>query len=102
MDELTERLARLETKVCLKFDEMDKALVLSREIMERRLAGMNEFQKRMDRLEGSFATRDNMQILENLVNEKVSKSEFQIVQRAVWIGIGAVVVLQIALRFVTL
>lgn len=93
--ETLERLVRLETRTDLKFDVMEQALVLAREQIQRdkdlatvtlnhRLEGMNEFQKRMDRLEGTFAT----------------KEELTVVQRYVWIGIGILLSVEILLKFV--
>lgn len=89
-----ERLAKLETHVVLKFKELDTATILARELAEKerdrtkreldyRLSGMNEFQKRMDKLEGTFATREMLQQVEKIV----------------YIGIGIVIALQFAIRF---
>ena len=88
------RLVRLETKVCLKFEEMEKAVCLAREhaeaaraeakdIIEHRLETLNEHQRRMDRLEATFATKDML----NATN------------RIVYIGVGIIVALQFVFRF---
>ena len=84
-----DRLARLETCVNLKFVELDKALTLARDLarderentkveLDRRLEGMNQFQKRMDRLEGTFATQKELQALSKII----------------YIGIGIVLAIQ--------
>jgi len=76
--ETLERLVRLETEVRLKVAEWEKALVLAREmadaercatksILEHRLEGMNEFQKRMDRLEATFATKSELATLQKYI-----------------------------------
>ena len=77
------RLVRLETKVCLKFEEMEKALVIARENIEkdkslaqeqltRKLEGMNEFQKRMDKLEGTFITRESVTVELNSIRNLIT------------------------------
>ena len=76
--EIVERITRLEERA----DAVREQLVLSREQMEYRLKGMNEFQKRMDRLEGTFAT----------------KNELSKVEKLVWIGIGIVLTIQMVIR----
>jgi CHASE3 domain sensor protein len=99
------RLVRLETKVCLKFEEMEKAIVLAREQIERdkelakndldrRLASMNEFQKRMDKLEGTFATKD-------YVNDTIASINLRInsVEKLVFIGVGILISLQFIFHF---
>ena len=62
-----ERLVRLEASTYVKFVEIEKAINLAREGIDYRLNGMNEFQKRMDKLEGTFATKDNVHVLSKLV-----------------------------------
>ena len=65
--ETLERLVRLEEHVKVRFKELDKALNIAREGIDYRLAGMNEFQKRMDRLESTFATKDSLNALTKIV-----------------------------------
>lgn len=88
------RLVRLETTVSLKFEEMDKALVLARELaktnrentnaaLDHRLEGMNQFQKRIDKLEGTFATKDALGKIERLV----------------YVGVGIVIAIQFFIHF---
>lgn len=50
-----------------KFRASQIALDLASSQMDKRLEGMNEFQKRMDRLEGTFATKAELKGLEKLV-----------------------------------
>ena len=64
---IIERLAQLEAKTCTQFKSMEKALDLAKEQMDYRLAGMNQFQKRMDRLEGTFATRKEVETNAKLI-----------------------------------
>ena len=107
-----ERLVRLETKVCLKFEELDKALILARDTSEKsrvearetieksrcesketidhRLEGLNQYQKRIDRLEGTFATKDDRLVL----NTRIDKLE-----RVVYMGVGIALAFQLVAHF---
>lgn len=87
------RLVRLETKVCLKFEELDKALVLAREstakeldrastAMNTRLEGMNEFREQMNKQEATYAKK-----------ETVNK-ELDDIKKLLYMGIGIVIALQ--------
>ena len=104
--DIAERLARLEEKTSLKFAEMEKALVLARELVDKeridtkstleyRLAGMNEFQKRMDKLEGTFVTKENLTIYKDQTAKDIAN-----ISRLVYIGIGVVMAIQFLFRYV--
>ncbi len=78
----------------IRFESMEKALVLARElaqadkelaraILEHRLESMNAFQRRMDKLEGTFATKDQLESLNKLL----------------YVGVGIVITLQFVFRF---
>ena len=93
------RLVRLETKVCLKFEEMEKALVIAREAvgkeMEKataslntRLEGMNEFRRQIDKAEGTFAKKETVE------------KELDAIKRLLYIGLGAVAAIEALLRFI--
>ncbi len=95
------RLVRLETKVCLKFEELEKALVLARETvsaemnkatsaLNSRLEGMNEFRRQMDKQEGTYAKK-----------EAVDR-ELDSIKRLLYIGVGLMLAVGIILRFVKL
>jgi hypothetical protein len=92
--ETLERLVTLERDTDNKFEAMDKALELARDTLDKKLSGMNEFQKRIDRLEGTLATKDALEILD----AKLSK-EIATMQKYVSMVIGGLVVLEIVLRF---
>ena len=81
--ETSDRLVRLETKVELKFDAIEKNLTLAKYNLDYRLQGMNEFQKRMDKLEGTFAT----------------KAEVATNSKLIYIGVGLILALQVAVQF---
>jgi hypothetical protein len=112
-----ERLVRLETKICLKFEELDKTcpvrhaiidrdIVLARETLEKsrieaketiehRMEGMNQFQKRIDRLEASFATKDDISYTKKIFDDK-----YDTLARLVYIGVGLVLAAQVALHVI--
>lgn len=93
-DESTlERLVRLETKTCLKFKELEKALVIAKEAMDYRLRHLNEFQSRMDKLESTFATDTELKSLRELLEDKLL-----VLSRLVWIGFGVIVTAEFFLR----
>ena len=110
------RLVRLETKVCLKFEEMEKATVLAREQIEMqrtiakndldvRLEGMNQFRQQINRMEGSLVTKDS------LTNELKSVREYtngetrtlgariDSLSKLVYMGLGIVIALQLVFKF---
>jgi hypothetical protein len=95
---IVERIARLETRMDLKFEELDKALVLARELVEteRVLAkgqtdvhfkAVNESQARMDKMSATFATKE-------WAEERLSSLE-----KLVYIGLGMVLLLEALLKF---
>lgn len=86
------RIVRLETATGLKFKEIEKATTLARDQIEKdktlqrtqldhRLEGMNEFQRRMDKLEGTFATSKDLEGIKKMM----------------WIGVGIAISFQFIL-----
>lgn len=101
---ILERLVKLETAVGLQFTEMEKALILAREQIERdkrdaantlnhRLEGMNEFQKRMDKLEGTFITEKTCEQRQKEIDRRVS-----INSRLIYIAVGIFLMLEFLIR----
>lgn len=78
------RLEEREVKLSAILEAKQKALDSTRSDLDHRLQGMNDFQRRMDRLEGTFATRDQLRAIERLV----------------YIGVGIAIAIEILLRFV--
>lgn len=116
MEDIEVKLARLETKVDLKFEEMEKAIVLAREQIEMqralakndldiRLEGMNQFRQQINRMEGSLVTKDQ------LANELKSVREYangevrtlgariDSLSKLVYMGLGIVIALQVVFKF---
>jgi len=48
--------------------EIKDSIILAKNDLDYRLRGMNEFQKRMDRLEATFASRDALEKVERVVH----------------------------------
>jgi hypothetical protein len=98
-----QRLVKVETYINLKFAEQDNALKLAREnddlhrreekaANEIRLGNMNGFRERIDRLEGTLATRDFVNAKNELFNTRLAG-----LTRLVYIGLGIVLALQAVL-----
>lgn len=71
---LTERLAKLEASVEHRFEGFKSIHQINenhrqeiKDAMEYRLAGMNEFQKRIDRLENTLASKASLETLQRIV-----------------------------------
>ena len=104
-----ERLARLETKVHLKFLELDKALVLAATNIEKEKVQardqtklhfdeVNQFQKRMDKMADQFATRE--WVLDKLESiNKRSDERFDRVNKLIYIGVGLATAIGLMLKF---
>ena len=75
-----EREKQLESK----FREHKIALDLAREQVDHKLYGLNDAQRRMDKLEATFAT----------------KVELKATERLVYIGVGLLIALEVFLRVV--
>ena len=54
------RLLSLENEMDLRFEHTDRALLLSKSELERRLEGMNEFRQQLDRQAGTFIARPEL------------------------------------------
>jgi Mg2+ and Co2+ transporter CorA len=83
---IIERLARLETKVHLRFEELDKSIVLAasnaekdkvytRDEIAEHFKVINNFQKRMDKLIESFAEKKYVDDKVDVVNTTVKSLE---------------------------
>ena len=77
-DHFVTLLAEREKRMDEKFASSQNAVELAKSQMEHRLEGMNEFQKRIDRIEATFATR----------------SELKVVEKLAYIGVGIVLAIQ--------
>lgn len=73
-----------EKQIGSEIRNQQNAINLAREQIDHRLTGMNEFQKRMDRLENTFATRPELKSIERLI----------------YIGVGIALTAQVLIRFI--
>jgi len=120
-DDTLQRLARLETKVEEKFCSIKENLVLARDVskdakvlarnqLDAHLKGINEFQKRMDKLENTFATKDGVnekiEGLRTTLDGKINAlsilhgQRINTLTKLVYIGVGGALVLELLLRFI--
>lgn len=97
--EILTKLVRLETTVDLGFKTMDKALTLARETSEREkiqarneldlhLSKLNNAAEKIEKLEGTFATKS-----------EVAK-DFKSVNRMLYIGIGFFIAIEFIFKYV--
>lgn len=117
-----ERLARLETKTCLKFEEMEKALVLARDLVrnekenarisiESKMEHMNQLQRKMDKQELTFATKDDLlagiaslreerAIVVDSLKADIQRLEKQIIatNKLVYIGVGLAIAFELFMK----
>ena len=110
------RLVRLETKMCLKFEEMDKALnlatgnsekekIYTRDQIAEHFKVVNNFQARMDKLSESFAIKKNVDKdiynLKELIDDKVQNvtKTVNANTKLLYVGIGIVLTLQVMFKF---
>ena len=104
--ETLERLVRLETKAQLKFEELEKALVLAREQIERdttkekeriteKFEHANNFQQRMERLESTFFTQKEHMTFQENYDIKLDG-----IKRILYIGVGIVIALEFVLQYI--
>jgi len=87
---LVQRVDSVKTAVDMGFTSMEKALILASRQQEKHDAGVNEFQKRMDKLEATFATKS-----------EVAK-DLKASNRVLLIGAVLIVVLTIVLNYLKL
>ncbi len=71
------RISRIESKII----EQERALIIAREQLNIRLEGMNEFRRQIDKAEGLYAT----------------KKELDAISRMVYMGLGGLLILQIVI-----
>ena len=93
--ETLERLARLEMKTDLKFAEHEKAIVLAKDTVEHRLHVLNDHQKRMDRLEITFASNVELKSAKESLEKQIS-----VLTKFVYVAVGIFAALEFFLRYV--
>lgn len=114
--ELFERLIKIETAFNLKCIENEKALVLARELIAReschfaeqldvKLHNMNNFQHRIDKLTGTLVTKEELEKEVKIVREQtdgkfsINAGRINDLSRLLYIGIGLVLALEMALKY---
>lgn len=61
--QIRERLIKLETEVCLKFDERDKALDLATDLSNKHFYELNQSKEHLAKVEVMFATKEYVEML---------------------------------------
>lgn len=90
-------VAVIENDLKLSKEFMEKALKLAADNLATKLESMNQFQKRMDKLENTFATHkdiDDLKVFHNLDLKEV-KTIIKGFERLVWTGTGIIVAVQL-------
>jgi len=87
-------LEEQDKRINLRFDELDKALRLSREEMERRLEGLNQLRTEVTSDRSQFTLRikceaehDNLKIWRDSVNKKLTTLETRSITWTAAVGI---------------
>ena len=100
-----ERLIKLEVETRLGFENMDKALILARDMskderiyfrehLDSKLLDLNGLQRKMAVMEGTFVTGKDLELLEGRMDQKISP-----LTKFVYVGLGAVAALELILKF---
>ena len=88
-------ITHLEQKMNITNSKNDEALRSAKDEMNRRLEGMNEFRNQLEKQAGTFISRDEYTAAEKLVNAKIDS-----ISKMVYIGVGILIVVQIAIGIV--
>ena len=94
-DYIDNEIKHLEEKYAIINEKNDAALKKNDRAMNRRLRGMNEFRAQLERQTRTFMTKEEYGINERLMNQKMDT-----VTKIVYIGVGAVFVLNISLQLI--
>ena len=70
-----------------------EALKKAEKEMERRLEGMNEFRAQLENQTREFITREQYELSERLINQKIDN-----LSRLVYIGVGMIIILEVVLN----
>ena len=85
----------LEQKMNITHLKNDEALRSAKDEMNRRLEGMNEFRKQLEKQTVTFLSREEYEAKHQLINHKIEG-----LSKMVYIGVGILIVVQIAIGVV--
>ena len=88
-------ITHLEQKMNITHIKNDEALRSAKDEMNRRLESMNEFRNQLEKQANTFISRDEYEPKHELVNQKVDS-----ISKMVYIGVGILIVVQIAIGLV--
>jgi hypothetical protein len=99
-------LEEKERRYGLIVSDAQEALRIARRQQEKHDEGVNQFQKRMDKLEGTFATSSDLIKSEQIINDKLISLEklltdrLRVSNRVIYGGGALIIFLNIVLRFI--
>ena len=93
----------LENKIDIRTELNALALEKATLRLDDRLEGMNEFREQLNKQAGTFATKESLEALRESLDLKFDelRRKNAVQDRLIYIGVGAVLVIQIALRIFT-
>lgn len=110
-EHLEGQIHEVEKRLCLKIDNIDRAIELAREVMDHRLEGMNAFRLQMEQQTREFVTREANDLLHTAQErefksterrlQEVEKAKSNLDGRIVAAGFVVLVVLQFVLAYLT-
>jgi hypothetical protein len=92
---IDQEIKHSEEKTNIKLNKTSEALTESEKVMDRRLAGMNEFREQLNEQTKTFISREEFFVNERLINSKIEG-----LSKLVYIGMGIFLVLEIVLGVV--
>jgi len=88
-------ITHLEQKMNITHIKNEEALKAAKDDMNRRLEGMNGFQRQIDNQTKTFISRDEYEVKHQLVNHRIEG-----LSKMVYIGVGILIVVQVAIGIV--
>ena len=86
------RFTHIEKLLCLKVDAAEKAVLLAREDMNRRLEGMNEFRTQLEKQASTFVDKNYYDVEHRVLREELNRlREWKSVQdgKSSWTSLAA-------------
>ena len=90
-----DKFADLEKRLAMRDELTEKAIAVAERDLSRRLEGMNEFRSQLTSQAANFIDREEFEIHMARIEDKISA-----LSKIVYIGIGVMLVLQFAWKFI--
>jgi ribosome-associated translation inhibitor RaiA len=95
------RFTDLQIKMDVHFSSIQTAIDKAETAINTRLEGMNEFRDQLKDQAGQFVTRPEFTGLKDQVAHHITRGEFAAIQKLVYVGLGAVLAIELLLKFIT-